>query len=144
MTNNNNRQSCDFALAPEQEATLSPESRRRHMVTHTLVIPLLGFPLLHGKGTFFPVLFLPMCMVPAMPIPQLQNVPRDHQHQDPHVRGFSTPREGEHWYLALSKIPFHSAWSVTQLASWWKAVQWHTKGLHLPHSPAQLPTKYIA
>lgn len=54
VTNNNNRRSCDFAPAPEQEATLSPESCRRHTVTHTLIIPLLGFPSFCRKGAFFP------------------------------------------------------------------------------------------
>lgn len=69
VTNNNNRRSCDFAPAPEQEAALSPESCRRHMVTHTLLMPLLGFPSLHGKGTFFLLLYLALHMVPAMLVP---------------------------------------------------------------------------
>lgn len=69
VTNNNNRRSCDFAPAPEPEATLSPESRRRHIVTHGLVIPLLGFPSLCRKGTFSPLLSVALHMVPAMLVP---------------------------------------------------------------------------
>lgn len=71
VTNSNNRRRCDFAPAPEQEAALSPESCTRHTVTHTLVIPLLGFPLLHRKGTFFLLLYLVRDMVPAMLVPEL-------------------------------------------------------------------------
>ena len=69
VTNNNNRRSRNFAPALEQEAALSLESCRRHMVTHTLVIPLLGFPSLHRKETFFPFLCLALDVAPAMLVP---------------------------------------------------------------------------